>query len=286
MKDFYSINYVTDRLICYKYDVKNALVKLARQFIRKKINYKIKRRYTIRYAKNLVLEKKFAISGNAPAWFYSAFDRDNYDPLTNYALEYIDDNIGDDGKILVTGGGCGIMGFHLADNGLRSVTVMDLLPEVVEVGEALKSAYAYHNVKFLVDDCLKPTKILTEKYDAITALHWLFSAFMGNYGNSTIENPYDAENRKNVLSQFLKEYAERLNAKGIILVELIDACTDYRIYTDHPSQEPSAETIYPVRHSPEMVKECADRLGLDIVTQKMSVRTGHHPRTLYILQKK
>lgn len=274
-----------DRFICYKHDIRHWIVRKIKEANSRPIQFKIKQRYTVRQAKDLILKKRFAISANSPSWFYTAFERGNKDPLTNYALEFLDLNIEKAHPILVTGGGVGIMAFHLADSGFDEITVTDLLPEVVEVGQEIKNRFNYNNVIFIVDDCLNPKKEINKKYGAITALHWVFSAFMGNYGNEAVKNPFDIKVREKALNNFFEIYGNKLYSGGFLLVELTDACADYRIYTDHPSMDKSAEMIYPVRHSPEMVNLCASKNDLTVIDKKMSVRTGHHPRTLYVLRK-
>lgn len=90
--------------------------------------------------------------------------------------------------------------------------------------------------------------------------------------------------RENLLTTFLGKYSKLLKQKGYLIIELTDACTDYRIPTDHYLGEFSRK-IYPIRHSPEQVAKCSSLNGLKVISQNLCVSYGHHPRTQYILQK-
>jgi SAM-dependent methyltransferase len=283
--EFTSRGYLRDRLTCFLHDFK----KQSKGFIKKLMGRKtqkkfdLKQRYSEGYAKKVVIKKKLAITTEGkPSWFYTAFERKDSDPLTNYTLQFIQDNLEKDKRILVTGCGTGITVFHLADVGFKEVVGSDLLPECIEIANKLKEDFKYTNTRFQIDDGFHPT--INEKFDLITALHWVFSAWMGNYGNSPVQNPYDEKTRIEALSNFLTVYSKLLNENGYLIIELTDAVTDYRLSTDHPMGEYSKE-IYPIRHTPEQVETCAFANGLSVVDKKLSVSYGHHPRVSYYLKK-
>jgi SAM-dependent methyltransferase len=283
--EFSSKGYLSDYLVCFKHDIKrSAMLFLKRMAGRKKRTvFDLKQRYSSRYAKNVILKKKLAITDGKPSWFYTAFERGDADALTNHTLQFIDRTLSKEGRILVTGCGTGITVFHLAEYGYKEVVGTDLLPECIEVADQLKKDFRYNNTRFLIDNGFDPA--INEKFDLITALHWVFSAWMGNYGNPAVVNAFDPAVREQALSQFLVTYSPLLNEKGILIIELTDAVADYRLATDHPMGDFSL-TIYPIRHSPEQVERCAAASGFEISDKKLSVAYGHHPRTSYYLRKK
>lgn len=103
-------------------------------------------------------------------------------------------------------------------------------------------------------------------------LHWLYSAWMGNYGNALRESA----DRETLLSEFLAQYAEHIEAGGRMLIELIDAISDFR--------EPPVDT-YPIRHTHEQVVKCAAEFGLEVERKMFNSNYGHLPRMLYVLRK-
>jgi hypothetical protein len=244
-----------------------------------------KQRYTERQAKAIVLDEGLALtSAGEISWFYTAFERNAADPLTNFALAYIEAHVPKDARILVTGCGTGIMAFHLADHGFSRIEGRDLLEKCIRVANRMKQEFGYAAVSFAVDDCLKPK--LDAEYDAITALHWLFSAWMGNYGNAGTDSPKSEAVRLRVLGEFLAAYAAHLARGGLLLFETTDAVADYRDPFDHPLGEKSLD-IYPVRHTPEQVARCAGAVGLDVIEKRIATsHAGHQPRTSYILRKR
>ena len=106
----------------------------------------------------------------------------------------------------------------------------------------------------------------------ILALHWVYSAWAGNYENK----PRAGEDREKLLSDLLAPYAERLNPKGLMIVELIDAVSDLR--------EPPSE-LYPIRQSPEQVERCAAARGLAVERKMFNSNHGHLPRMAYFLRR-
>lgn len=288
MTEFESAGFVRDRLICYAHDVRWALWLIAKRAAGQRVPThsinSIKSRISPRRAKELVLRERLAVADGQPSWFYVAFDRGDQDPLTNYALDFIARNIPKSGRLLVTGCGTGITVFHLADCGFRDVTGIDLLPQCIAIANKIKQQGKYVETSFREADCFHPQ--LEGTFDAITVMHWLCSAWAGNYGNSPVEigEARRPEVREKLLTDFLAIYAPHLSANGVLIVELIDAVTDYRIASDHHLGDRSL-AIYPVRHSPEQVQRCAAANGLQVIEQRLCVSYGHHPRTSYVLKK-
>jgi hypothetical protein len=106
----------------------------------------------------------------------------------------------------------------------------------------------------------------------ILVLHWLYSAWMGNYGNAQRES----RDREALLSEFLAQYAGHIEAGGRIMLELVDAISDFR--------EPPID-IYPIRHTLEQVARCAADFGLVVERKMFNSNYGHLPRMLYVLRK-
>lgn len=269
-----------------KFFIKNLLKKTLGIQIRKvrKEDSRINSKVSVTAIKKLIREKGFAVSDGQASWFYTAYERGDLDPLTNFAMEFLDSNVNKSAPILITGCGTGIMAFHLADIGYTNVTGFDYLHECVEVAQHVSSMGNYQ-VEFYQDDGFNPND-MGKKFDAITALHWVFSAWMGNYGNNKLPEDKVASQafREELLTDFLQKYSALLNKNGILILELTDAVSDYRIPSDHYLGEFSKE-IYPIRHSPEQVDKCASLTGFIVVTKNLSVLYGHHPRTQYILRK-
>jgi cyclopropane fatty-acyl-phospholipid synthase-like methyltransferase len=250
---------------------------------RRKTVFDVKHRYSVREAKKIVLQEGLALTDGRPSWFYTAFERGDTDPLTNFALRFIEENVRKEAKVLITGCGTGIMAFHLADTGFTDIEGTDLLEKCIRVAQRLNQQHGYSGIEFRVDDGFRPS--LQQGYDLITALHWVFSAWMGNYGNKPAQAAYDPVVREKLLTDFLSQYAPHLNPGGFMLVELTDAVADYRESFDHPLGAESKQ-IYPVRHTPEQVQRCAAAVGLEVVDKRLSVAYGHHPRTSYVLGKR
>ena len=273
-------------LMCLKYEIKASLKNIAKRLLKenRKDVRKVKHRYSVLNAKQIVIDENLALTDcKQPSWFYTAFERNDSDPLTNYSLRYIEEKVDKNAAVLVTGCGTGIMVFHLADSGFGNIEGIDLLDKCINIANKIKDRFNYSGVTFNVDDCLKPT--LSGKYDLITALHWVFSAWMGNYGNDTSENPFDPGVREELLTELLRNYSGQLNNGGLMIIELTDAVADYREAYDHPLGLES-RNIYPVRQTPEQVSKCASAVGLDVVEKKLCVSYGHQPRTTYILKKR
>jgi len=242
------------------------------------------RRFTKTFGKWLVANSRIGFTNGKVSWFYTAFDRESQDPLTNGALRWIQENISKDGKILITGCGVGLMAFHLAESGFSRIEGRDLLEPCIDVANQLKGRFAYTETVFRVDNGFSPVFCENDKFQLITALHWVFSAWDGNYGNPETEDPTSDGTRERLLDTFLRNYAQRLVPDGILIVELTDAVADYRDKMDHPMGL-DLDSIYPVRHSPDMVRRCAERNGLELVRHRLALSYGHQPRTAYYLRR-
>lgn len=269
-----------------KFFIKNFLKKTLGIQIKKvpKEDARIKSKVSVSAIKKLIRDKGFAVTDGQASWFYTAYERGDLDPLTNFAMTFLETNIDKKSPILITGCGTGIMAFHLADAGFTNIAGFDYMHECVEVAQQV-STMGNYNITFYQDDGFNP-KDTGQKYDAITALHWVFSAWMGNYGNKKlpVEKVASTEFREELLTDFLQKYSASLNKNGVLILELADAVSDYRIPTDHYLGEFSRE-IYPIRHSPEQVEKCAALTGLSVTSKNLSVSYGHHPRAQYILRK-
>ncbi|HLL24376.1 MAG TPA: class I SAM-dependent methyltransferase, partial [Kofleriaceae bacterium] len=247
--EFASQGFFKDRLICYSHDLKRAAIQLVKRVAGKPARTPhIASRISSRRAKELLLREKLAVSGGAPSWFYTAFERGDSDPLTNYTLSFIESSVARDARILVTGCGTGIMVFHLADCGFRELVGFDLLPEAITIANRLREEWRYTQTTFRVENGFAPE--LDGQFDVITAMHWVFSAWAGNYGNNAlpIEQARDPAVRERLLGELLAAYAPHLARGGYFIVELTDAVTDYRLASDHRLGEPSTQ-FYPVRHT-------------------------------------
>lgn len=290
------------RLTCAIFDIKRFTLDIARQLLRRKHKHnsyqlKLFQRYTASQAQNIVRKSGLATTGNGKhtSWFYTAFLRQDNDPLTNYALSSIARKFHDSGQylissqLLVTGCGTGITVFHLEDVGFQ-VEGWDVLPEAIMVAEALKKEFRY-SAYFKQVDCLNPPEdvlsLNESRFDVITVMHWFFSALAGNYGNRNILNPFDTVVRKQILSEFLQTYSRILKTDGYLVIELTDSVADYRLRGENPHMPIDNDyEIYPVRYSPEMVTECASNTGFLILDKKVALTYGgHQPRTSYLMKK-
>ena len=173
------------------------------------------------------------------------------------------------------------MVFHLSEN-FYQVDGIDLLEKCISIAKSLKTKFNYKNTNFYAQDCFNPS--ISKSYDVITVLHWIYSAWMGNYGNNKISDPFSKNTREDLLKKFLEKYKKFLNPKGILIIELIDSIADFRISRDHKAGEASRK-IYPVRHSYSQVKKISKELNFSILEAKSCFSYGHHPRMVYLLQK-
>jgi|GEM_PF-5961736 len=235
--------------------------------------------------KRLIRRRDLALDkfGN-PSWFYTAYQREDSDPLTNFTLDFICENIPKDSDLLITGCGTGIMLFFLIDQGFQNVEGFDFLDQCVLIANEVAELGRYRT-KIWQADGFNPS--LQKKYHLITAMHWVFSAWMGNYGNDArpLEDARSPTTRERLLRDFLSKYAPHLHRGGLFIVELTDAVADYRLPFDGGFTPIPLTEIYPVRHTPTQVATCAMDCGLSLVSFSMCCSYGHQPRTSYILKK-
>jgi hypothetical protein len=192
---------------------------------------------------------------NQFSWFYTAYDRNDKDKMTNYTMNFIVNNFSKDSRVLVTGCGTGITLFHLMDSGFSKVEGLDYLDSCVEISNEVARLGSY-NTKIWKDDGFNPK--LEGSYDVITALHWVFSAWSGNYGNDkvSLQRAFDPETRQKLVNDLFSKYAPHLNKNGVFIIELTDAVADYRLEGEKRKDH------YPVRHTPEQIKIAAELNGL------------------------
>ena len=205
-----------------------------------------------------------------PVWWFSSFMslRNSVDDLTKEFFKYITTNISKDSDILVTGCGTGWMLIWLGQHGFKKLSGFDYLQNVVNSANDLCNL-AKIKVNIWKDDGFNPSSKL-EKYDVITALYWVYSAWGGNYGNKLYAN----EDNQELLKRFISNYLPHLTDNGYLFIELIDSIADFKV--------PSVDN-YPIRHSMEQVAKCAEELGLSI--EKKMFGGKHRPRMLYIMKK-
>lgn len=244
----------------------------------------LKSRISVSKIKRLIRKRGLALDEfGAPTWFYTAYHRRDADPLTNYTLAFICKEVPKNSNVLITGCGTGIMLFFLMDQGFNNVEGFDYLDKCVLIANDVAEIGGY-NTRIWQDDGFNPT--LQKKYDLITAMHWVFSAWMGNYGNNSDSNEEakTSQKRERLLLDFLSRYTPHLNPGGLIIVELTDAVADYRVPLDGGVKAIPLSDIYPVRHTPDQVSKCAEQCGLKVVSYHMCCSYGHQPRTSYILK--
>jgi len=205
-----------------------------------------------------------------PSWWYAAFDgRNANDELTHFEFDFISHNVSKNADILVTGCGVGLTSIYFKQQGYSNIEGFDYLPNVVASAKEIANL-AGVNINYWVADGFKPS--LTKEYDCITAMHWVYSAWMGNYDNP-VETRSD---REGVLTEFLSNYSSNLKPSGFLLLELVDSLLDYA----YPQWD-----AYPIRLTVDQVKSAAAATGLSI-RQIVSNPLGQRPIVvLYVLQK-
>jgi SAM-dependent methyltransferase len=215
-------------------------------------------------------ELGFYPDGNA-TWWYASFDQrgNEEDELTKAALRFVNTSFPKDARILITGCGTGWMLVWFGQHGFRNLDGFDYLDNVVAAAKDI-AALANVKAKLWHDDGFAPT--LVGDYDLILVLHWLFSAWMGNYGNE----PRAKEDRESLLEGFLVQYMAHLKPGGLVMVKLIDSISDHL--------EPPTD-ISPIRHSFDQVERVAQKVGLRVENRMFNQRYGHLPRMLYFLRK-
>ena len=174
--------------------------------------------------------------------------------------------------------------FQPMNQGFKNIEGFDYLNECVLIANDIAKMGGYQT-RIWQDDGFCPK--LQTKYDLIMAMHWVFSAWMGNYGNNAVslDEAKKAETRERVLVDFFSQYTPYLNPGGMLIIELTDAVADYRLPCDGRVLPISLRDVYPIRQTPEQVIKCGKQCGLDIVEYNMCCSYGNQPRTSYILKK-
>ncbi|HWR50340.1 MAG TPA: methyltransferase domain-containing protein [Bryobacteraceae bacterium] len=206
-----------------------------------------------------------------PSWWYEALDgRNAADDLTHFELDYITEHVARTGSVLVTGCGVGLSTIPLFERGYHDIEGFDYLPNVVAAAQAVAKA-ANVPIKYWQMDGFRPK--LTRQYDCITAMHWVYSAWMGNYTNP-VESRVD---RELILREFLEPYAEALRPGGSMLVELVDANMLDNAFPPYRA--------YPIRHTPEQVATAAQANGLNVALTVTNPFGQRSIVVLYVLSK-
>lgn len=232
--------------------------------------------------KRMIANNNLAFVEGQVSWFYTAYSRGDEDPLTNHALGWIKENVSKDKAILNTGCGTGIVLYWLIDSGFETVDGFDYLPDCVKVAKEVGKMGRYQT-SIWIDDGFDP-KHIPRRYDVITMMHWVYSAWNGNYGNQAAADPYSPSVRSDLLQELLSKYVGHLNPGGVMIVELVDDIADRRVPRDHPYLPDLQDKIYPVRHSPDQVRACANGLDLTVERFFTCVSYSHQPRTTYWLR--
>lgn len=92
---------------------------------------------SVRAIRKMIIDKGFAFTDGEVSWFYSAYSRGDKDPLTNFMLAFLKNNVRKKQPILITGAGTGIMAFHLADLGFSKISAFDYLQCCVDVAKQI-----------------------------------------------------------------------------------------------------------------------------------------------------
>ena len=263
------MSYLKNRI---RHEIKFILVHLKMRYYDK-----ISREYDVKlpiYKVRKILKKHdlyFDRNGTPSWWFNSLMIRRNSaDDITREFFKYAKANIPKDANILITGCGTGWMLFWFVQQGFTRLHGFDYLQNVVdsanEIGDLI-------NIKTNIwtDDGFKPN-LKEEKYDMITALFWVFSAWKGNYGNES----HASKNNLDLLKEFFSIYIPHLSDNGYLVVELIDAVAEFQV--------PAVEG-YPIRHTMAEVTQCAEELGLSVEKKMFTGRHRRQPKMLYVMKK-
>ncbi len=206
------------------------------------------------------------------SWWFLAFLRfRNYRELgAREFLRYFCETVDKKSDILVTGCGTCLLMLHLFRKGFANLDGFDYLPQVVQVAKGIDKL-AKSDFTLWEDDGFNPLRI-KKKYDVVVAVHWVFSAWKGNYFNKIDEN----KNNKMLLQEFLLIYAKFLNTGGLLMIELVDSYASQKRFV--------FQDIYPIKHSYPEVEECAREAGYCIEKAHLCTESGWEPRIFYVLR--
>ncbi|MEK8022817.1 MAG: hypothetical protein AAB229_03315 [Candidatus Hydrogenedentota bacterium] len=205
-------------------------------------------------------------------WWLAAYihRRNACDEPSRGVLRFIRDNISCDSRIFITGCGCGWFLLWMAQNGFTNLSGSDILPECISAAQDLaKLAGARYEV--WVDNGFRPNRI-PRNCHAVLAIHWLFSAWDGNYSRDN-EGLKEQDHLK-LLKCFIEQYAPHVADNGYLVLELIDKIS---------SERAEESGIYPVRHSAEEVASCLAEFGFRV--EKRIIGLSHQIRAIYFARK-
>jgi len=221
-----------------------------------------------------VLKKnKILTTDGRCSWWYTAYvgDRNSCDPISHWAMSYTIDNINKDSRIFATGCGTGWFLLFLAEKGYQNLYGSDIMPECINALKEFTQIKQY-NIDSWEDNGFNPSRI-PEECDVIFVLHWIFSAWMGNYSDKN--NGYSDMDGEYLLDDFIKKYHKSIKKGGVMFLELIDKLSDYyNVDVD----------AYPIRHTYETVNKVVNKYGFDIIDR--CVGHSHKIRVVYVLKKR
>jgi SAM-dependent methyltransferase len=206
------------------------------------------------------------------SWFYQSYmnDRNSAYPTCRWIFEFVSENIKKDAKIFETGCGTGWFLLWLAEKGFNNLHGADILSECINSAVQFAELKNY-KINLWVDDGFNPSQI-PEQCDLIMALHWLFSAWGGNYTDKNAG--YSDKDSVFLLNDFISKYAPYVKKDGYIVFELVDTLSDY-FNRDMK--------CYPIRHSNETVMNVINKYGFEIVDKCVSI--GHKLNVSYLCKK-
>lgn len=206
------------------------------------------------------------------SWWFLAYLRfRNYRELgAREFLRYFCEKIDKKSSILVTGCGTCMLMLHLFKKGFVHQEGFDYLPQVVQVAKDI-NRLAKSNFNLWQDDGFHPLNV-TKKYDVVVAVHWVFSAWKGNYFNKIEANKDNIA----LLREFLLVYTKFINPNGYLMIELVDSYASPKRFVIHD--------IYPIRHSYSEVESCARDAGYSIEKTHLCTESGWEPRIFYVLR--
>jgi SAM-dependent methyltransferase len=205
-------------------------------------------------------------------WYLSSYvHRRNreYGPA-RVVLEFIETHVPKGARIFETGCGPGWLLFDLARRGYTDLHGSDIVAANIAAGIEIAPLLGAP-VELWVDNGFRPTRI-PERCDVILAIHWLYSAWHGNY--SEANEGLKERNHRELLEEFVAPYAPHVAPGGYFVVELADALSNLKV----------RETgTYPVRHSEEEVRRCFGAHGFTVV--KRWLECSHQILSTYVLRK-
>lgn len=172
-------------------------------------------------------------------------------------------------RILETGCGCGLNLLWFGEQGFRELYGSDIDEKAVSAGiDLFKKAGL--NARLWVDDGLLPSRLPSERFDAILALNWTYHV-----------EAFD-------LGAFFLTYARHLRPGGYIAIDTIASaynCVSNNQYLTSDWNLPAEQrrpTEYNKRYSCEDVRKAAEAAGL--ITVKYMSQNELIPRAVCLLR--